>query len=316
MFYPQWVKLEIAMLSALLALIMIPSREAPLFLDVRCTLGEGPQWFDGGLLWTDIEGKMLLHAKGKDVQKIPMPMRVGGVTIQADGSVLAFGDEGRILHLDPKKGWKQTVWLEKIAGEEGMRFNDGAADPRGRVFFGTYDGQRPGRLYRFDPDGTYRVVASGIGCSNGIDWTPDQKHMYHVDSTAKTIFRYRYDVKTGAISGRENWKVWTGSGVPDGLTVDAKGHVWVAIWGEAMVVELDPKGAEASRVKVTSPCSSCPVFGGPKLQDLYITAAKWGENAPPEAGGVYRLEGAGKGVPEHRSRLKAGAFQRVDSAQD
>ncbi len=290
-----------------LALLTLGVSNPSLICDVKNTLGEGCLWLehDQSLIWTDIEGKALYQAREKDgvwtPEKHPVGMRVGGMSIQKDGRILLFGDNGRVDEADiSHPTWTYKTLIDHLPGEEGLRFNDGSADPRGRIFFGTY-GDRPGRLYRFDPDGSYRVVADGIGCSNGIDWTPDEKFMYHTDSGEKTIYKYSYDIKTGEISNRTVWLKWNGPGVPDGMTVDQAGNVWTAIWGEGLVVKLSPRGQELARYRTGVPHTTCLTFGGVKASDLYITSAQGGDGASAEAGGVFILPGVGPGRTERRS---------------
>lgn len=279
--------------------------ESELLLDVVNKLGEGPLWHarHGHLYWTDIEDRTLYRfgpgpTGDWEHETQEIDMRVGGLSIQEDGSLVLFGDNGRVVHCVPSapgsaREWHFETWIESLAGEDGLRFNDGAADSEGRAYFGTY-GARPGRLYRFDTDGGHTVVADGIGCSNGIGWSLDQRFMYHTDSQAKTVSRYRYDALTGDLTEREVWMTWSESGVPDGLTVDAAGNVWVAVWDGACVVKFDAQGSEVLRVPVPVDRPTCPAFGGEGLMDLFVTSS---------GGGLFVIRGVGPGMPEGRSRL-------------
>lgn len=282
--------------------------QAELKVDCRNKLGEGPLWHttEQALYWTDIDGHKLYRlAYGESVPTvIETGQTIGGFTIQSDGSLLLFGAGGQILSLAEEK---MSVLVDSLPGEEGLRFNDVAADPAGRVFCGIY-GNRPGRLYRLDTDGSIRVVLDGIGCSNGIGWSPDRSVMYYTDSSARSIWAFDYDISTGDMANQRPFVVRSqNEGVPDGMTVDAEGFVWSAIWGDACVIRYSPSGEEVQRVATGSKCTTCPTFGGPELDELFITSASYGDNDPETAGALYWYRPAVGGIAEFRSQIAFGA---------
>ena len=125
---------------------------------------------------------------------------MGGFTIQTDGSLLLFMARGSVKLL---RGGKLITVINEIEDERGTRFNDVIADPEGRVFCGTMStAQRPGRLYRLDPPSKLTLLLEGIGCSNGLGFTPDLKHLYYTDSFARTIYIFDYDQKSGELFNR------------------------------------------------------------------------------------------------------------------
>src|SRR5437773_1998117 len=169
-------------------------------VDVRCVqqanaiLGEGPSWscVDGVLYWVDIKRPAVFRFDPALDQTghWPMPRPVG--------------------------------W-----------FNDGKVDRNGRLWAGTIDDKcidPTGSLYRFDPDGSIHRMARGFICSNGLGWSPDNRTMYFTDSIVRKIWAYEFDSKKGEIGERRIFATFSDSdGVPDGLTVDAEGFIWVAI---------------------------------------------------------------------------------------
>ena len=167
----------------------------------KCRRKPPPLWHptEKRLYWTDIEkGKMFWYepATGKHQQCYDGP-RVGGMTLQADGSLLLFRDKGNIATWASDGKEIKTLVKELPAEHEG-RFNDVIADPEGRVFCGTLcDNGKPGRLYRVDRDGKLTVVVDGVGCSNGMAFTHVLKKMYFTDSMAFVIYVFDYDRKTG-----------------------------------------------------------------------------------------------------------------------
>jgi sugar lactone lactonase YvrE len=188
------------------------------------------------------------------------------------------------------------------------RMNDGACDPAGRFWAGTMAlDERPhaGALYRLDPDLTVRTMLTDVTISNGIDWSPDGRRMYYVDSPTRRIDVFDFDPGTGAIADRRPFvDVPAESGIPDGITVDAAGFVWLALWGGAALHRYDPDGARERAVALpVSHPTSC-AFGGPGLDELYVTSARRDltrdERArQPMAGGLLRLRPGVAGRPAH-----------------
>ena len=277
--------------------------------DVPCLLAEGPLWHpdEGRLYWTDIDGKRI-YRLDPDTGKVQIAceplMRVGGMTLQPDGAIALFGDDGKIsLLLDDQL----TPILPGHPEEQGNRFNDVFADPLGRVFAGTMSTpERQGRLYRVDPDLSCHLLLEGIGCSNGMGFTPDGKQMYYTDTSAGTIYRFDYDEATGAITNQTTFLKFTEGGLPDGMTVDAEGNLWVAFWGGSCVRCFGSDGAEKARVDLPAECVTCPVI----LPDgrMYVTSAG-GDRRKDEndlGGAVFLIRLDVAGVPEYRSRLGGG----------
>ncbi|MCP4639865.1 MAG: SMP-30/gluconolactonase/LRE family protein [bacterium] len=279
-----------------------------LIVDYLCACGEGPMWHpeEKRVYWVDIPRGRLFRfdpSSGAHEQLFEGD-DLGGFTIQTDGSLLLFMAKGAV------KRWCEGAWdtvLEDIPAERETRFNDVIADPGGRVFCGTMPTKdRPGRLYRIDPDGALSLVLEGIGCSNGIGFTPDRKQMYYTDSPKRAIYLFDYDEATGAIANQRVFvKLPDDGGVPDGMTVDAEGFVWSAIWDGSCLIRFAPDGAEERRIEFPAKKVSSVTFGGPDYSDMYVTTAG-GDNKDengPGAGGLFRLSLGIKGVPEFRSRI-------------
>jgi len=275
-----------------------------LIADYGCATGENPLWHaaERRIYWVDIPGARLFRydpATGSHCQVLE-GMVVGGFTLQADGALLLFGRGGAV------KTWREgrlcTV-IEEIPAERKGRFNDVIADPEGRVFCGTL-GRGGGRLYRLDPDGTLTVMLEGVGCSNGMGFTPDLARMYYTDSEAHEIYVFDYDRATGALSNKRLF-VRVEDALPDGLTVDAEGCVWSAMWGGARLVRYAPDGGELLRVGFPVKKVSSVAFGGTDYAEAYVTTAG-GDRKQEEgaaAGALFRLRPGVRGVPEFVSRI-------------
>src|SRR6185437_863090 len=121
--------------------------------------------------------------------------------------------------------------LRQFEFAPGARFNDGKCDPQGRFWIGTMS-EQPGQaaLYRYDADGSLHVMETGLTISNGLGWSPDGASFYLTDSHVREIYVYRFDTGSGAISDRRLLVSFSGDvAVPDGLTIDRRGHIWTAL---------------------------------------------------------------------------------------
>ncbi len=287
--------------------------EAELALDARAELGEGPVWDDelGQLLWVDITGGSVHRfdpaTAHDEVTEVGQPVGVAVPRIP-DGLVLAVGEGFAFLDLE-RPGLELVAEVE--AEVSGNRMNDGKCDAAGRFWAGTmpFAGDRPtGALYRLDRDLSVTRMLDGVTISNGIAWSPDGRSMYYIDSPTYRVDVFDYDVETGEIAKRRIlFELPADGGLPDGMTVDAEGLLWIAFWGVGAVRRYTPDGLLAAVVELpVSLVTSC-TFAGPDLGDLYITSAS-GPLSPeqavdqPAAGGLFRARPGVSGLPQHRFR--------------
>ena len=189
----------------------------------------------------------------------------------------------------------------------GNRFNDGKVDRAGRVWAGTMDDaclQPTGSLYRVDPDYSIHRMATGFTCSNGLGWSPDNRTMYFTDSMVRTIWAYEFDLETGSLGKRTVFaELPSGSGVPDGLTVDSEGFVWSAVWDGWRVIRYAPDGTTDRVVSMPVQRPSSCMFGGSDLKTLFFTSAcvELGWSAlkdGPLAGSLFAIATDVAGIPE------------------
>jgi D-xylonolactonase len=277
--------------------------------DIRCELGENPLWHsaENCLYWTDIPAGSVYRYEPNtgSVEKVFEGGVVGGFTIQADNTLLLFMEGGRIAQLNQGK---ISTLIEGIPDERTSRFNDVIADPAGRVFCGTMPTEeRPGRLYRLDIDGKLNKLVEGIGCSNGLAFSPDCRYLYYTDSHAYAIYRFEYSEHTGNITNQEVFiHCLEADGYPDGLTRDAEGHLWSARWGGGCVIRYSPEGIEERRVRLPAKLVTSLTFGGPNFSETYVTTARdTGVSDPePDSGAVFRLSTGICGVAEFPSRIQ------------
>ena len=212
-----------------------------------------------------------------------------------NGFAIFDPETGAIDHLDP------------IEPDPATRFNDGKCDPAGRFWCGSMDIQENlfiGSLYRMDVDHTVTKIATDIGISNGMGWSPDRSTMYYIDSPTKTVFAFDYDMESGAATNRRDvFKLNDEQGWPDGMTVDDEGMIWLAHWAGSRVCRWDPgTGTVLEKYDTPAPHTSACCFGGDDLSDLYITTARKGLNdeqleKAPLSGCLFRMKTDVTGSP-------------------
>jgi sugar lactone lactonase YvrE len=283
---------------------------AELTLDAKALLGEGPIWDARKqvLYWVNIMGNEVheFHpATGRDrVFDVGQP--VGTVVPRRSGGVMVALRDG-FAALDTDTG-ALTMVADPEAHLPQNRFNDGKCDPAGRFWAGTMrqaeDRAGAGSLYRLDPDLSVHKMWTNITVANGIAWSHDARTMYYIDTPTMMVVAFDYNVETGAIANPKP-VVHTpdGPGGPDGMTIDAEGMLWVAYWGGWRVVRWNPHTGEALAV-IELPVErvTAPWFGGPNLDELYITSARTGLSADalakqPHAGSLFVARPGVRGLP-------------------
>ncbi|WP_166533008.1 SMP-30/gluconolactonase/LRE family protein [Blastococcus xanthinilyticus] len=263
--------------------------------------GEGPVWSPswGGLRWVDmLAGDVLTlgDADGAvsrrhvgDVAAALRPRRGGGAVIAVERGFALEGPDGTVTALEP-------LW-----DDAGVRMNEGGCDPDGRFWCGSmaYD-QAPGAaaVYRLDPDGSAHEVFGGVTVSNGLEWSPDGSLAYYADTATHRVDVFDHDRERG-LTGRRPFVALGDDGNPDGLTVDAEGGVWVALYGGGAVHRYTAAGRLDAVVEVPTPKVTACTFGGAGLDELWITTSRegMGPDEEPAAGALFHVQPGVAGRP-------------------
>lgn len=271
-----------------------------IFHAIPTRLGEGVCWHPSRqtIWWIDILGRRFYEAAptGAAPRIIACAQLIGAIAPTRSGELIAALHEGIYL-VDPETGATSRFAAPADHDTKIFRFNDGKVDPAGRFWAGSMAlDERPGqaRLYRFGIDGSVAVMREEISVSNGLAWSPDARTMYYIDSPTRTVQSFAFDLEHGTLGPpRVAVQFAKADGFPDGCTLDAEGHLWIAHWGAAKVTRWDMRTARLLQT-VSLPVrnvTSC-AFGGAKLDQLFITTAKDEKSAAPEpeAGFIFRFD--------------------------
>lgn len=257
------------------------SNQAELVFENPSDVGEGPIWDAKKqlLYWVDILSSEvhIYNPSTNQNRAINVGQYVGTVVARASGGLMLALHHG-FASLDVESG-QVTMLHDPEPDIPSNRFNDGKCDPAGRFWAGTMSLAEVGpvgSLYVMDTDQSVHKMESGITISNGIVWSHDHKTMYFIDTPLGTVDAYDYDLETGNIANRRAViTIPEGQGFPDGMTIDADGNLWVAQWGGFRVTQWDPNTGELLQtVHAPVPNTSACAFGGPNLDQLYITTAR------------------------------------------
>lgn len=266
----------------------------------RAVLGEGVLWSarEQMVYWIDIEGHRVCRYNpdtGENVS-VSVGQQVGTVA-EAAGGGLVVGLKDGVYGLDFESG-KLDKLCDPMEGDAENRLNDGKAGPDGRLYVGGMGPDGKQALYRVDKDGkSFAVVESGVSISNGLCWSGDRKTFYYIDSPQRVIWAYDFDGDAGTLSNRRVIVDVTGEEcVPDGMTIDVEGKLWVAFWDGWGVRRYDPDTGELLReIKLPVARVTTCTFGGKDLDTLYITSASIGYEEEdwkrePLAGGLFAVK--------------------------
>jgi sugar lactone lactonase YvrE len=263
--------------------------------------GEGPVWDprDESLYWVDMlagdvlqwcDGAVKRHHVGT-VAAALRPRRQGGMVVAVErGFALA----------DP--GWAHVEALPEAFDDPSVRMNDGGCDPAGRFYCGTmaHDATTgAGTLFCLEPDHSVRPVLADVTVSNGLDWSPDGETAYYSDTATQRVDAFDFDAATGTFSDRRTVvTVDPELGGPDGLTVDAEGGIWLALWDGSAVHRYTADGNLDAVIELPTTRVTACTFGGAQLDELFITTSALGlEGAQPLAGSVFRVQPGVSGQP-------------------
>lgn len=284
-------------------------------LDVQNALGEGAIWnhITQELWWIDIEGFTFntYNPKTGKTRTIDVKQHIGTVVPSKDGlsAIVALRTGVHRLNLE-------TEELEFLGSPEvdtnSIRLNDGKCDPAGRLWVGSMHFNQiefAASLFRMsanDDKVDIKKMQDSVTISNGIIWSLDEKTMYYIDTKRGNVRAYDYGKLTGDISNeRVVITVPDTLGYPDGMTIDAEGMLWIALWNGNCVSRWNPNTGELLQtIEVPAHNISSCAFGGENLDTLYLTSARLDTNeeelkSKPQSGGLFKVVPGVKGVKSY-----------------
>jgi len=273
-------------------------------MDVLCAarnlVGESPLWSlaEQALYWVDIEGRRIHRfewASGRE-QAWPTVERVGCIALHAAGGLVAAMETG-LFHVRPQHDGSlhATLMQGMHFPRSGMRFNDGRCDRSGRLWVTSMVrdmalADPAGALYRYDRDGLSGPHVDGLVTGNGLAFSPDGRHMYLSDShpSVRRVWVFDLDAEGRLHNRREFIDMNRHPGRPDGAAVDVEGAYWICGNDAGVVHRFMPDGRLERSLKVPVAKPSMCAFGGPGLDQLFITSI-----TPAQAADGYPAELAG-----------------------
>ncbi|BBG00117.1 MULTISPECIES: SMP-30/gluconolactonase/LRE family protein [Pseudonocardia] len=269
--------------------------------------GEGPVWHPSfaGVRWVDMLAGDILELADDRIRRTHVGSVAAAFRPRRDGGLVLADERGFVL-LDPDLRVQRR--LGDLWDDPGIRMNEGGCDPAGAFWCGSmaYD-TRPGAgtLYRLGPDLVAEPALTGVTISNGLVFTPDGRRAYYIDTPTGRIDVFDVDPDAGAAALRDRRPavlVDPAAGLPDGLTVDSAGALWVALWGGSAVHRYTPDGVLDTVVRLPVSRVTACTFGGPDLGTLFVTSSRQELTADeltaqPAAGALFAVRPGTGGAP-------------------
>jgi sugar lactone lactonase YvrE len=281
---------------------------------VPMQLGECPLWHprENQLYWIDIDGRAVhrLALQNNMHQAWAMPSEPGAIAWCASGGMVVALRTG-IHMLDTATG-SLTPVAPPPYDTARERFNDGRCDAAGRFWVGTLYEPRdqPNAVLYALERGALRDSGNRATVSNGVAFSPDNRVIYHSDTTSHRISAYAFDLHNGTIGAGRVLRQFSTErnaqygGRPDGAAVDAEGNYWCAMYEGGRLLQLSPSGEILREILLPVRCPTMVAFGGNDLRTLYITTVSSKRSAEelaacPHSGCLLSLRVDVPGLPEH-----------------
>jgi len=231
-------------------------------------MGESPRWHEDRLWFSDWGAQEIIavdiDGRSEVAARVPfaLPFCMDWLT---DGHLLIVsGREGLLMRRERDGSLVTHVDLRSLSP---YGWNEIVVDGRGNAYINGGPG-----IAMLAPDGSVRQVADSFAFPNGMAITPDNSTLIIAESHAKKLTAFDIAVD-GTLSNRRVWAD-LGSGVPDGICIDADGAVWYADVPNKRCVRVREGGDVLQTVNADRGCFAC-MLGGPHRRTLFIVATEW-----------------------------------------
>lgn len=262
---------------------------------------EGPRWRDGLLWFSDHHDGLVraLDREGCVVEQFAVPGNPSGLGWLPDGDLVVVSMANRCLY---RRQWGELVPYADLSGVHPAASNDMVVDPLGRAWVGNigfdyFSGEAPRStcIARVDRAGRVVAAADDLHCPNGAVVTADGATLIVAESFARRLTAFAI-AANGSLGQRRLWAD-LGQQLPDGICLDAEGHIWVAIPLSQAVLRLAPGGEVVERVTTENGNPYACVLGGEDGRSLYICCAPDHVPAATREGRGGRIDVARVTVP-------------------
>lgn len=229
------------------------------------------------------------NPKQKSILSIKLDSPVGCVFLKERLNVVAATKNG---FFECNFDKLESRLMFKIQIPNNVRFNDGILAPDGRFIVGTMGYPEvlrdSGKVYSIK-NGNSQVIIEKTTISNGLAFDNNYNWLYFIDTPTKTVVRYNYDQKSGKVENMKKVIDFNSKGVPDGMSRDNKGNLWIAEWGGGCVSLWNPESGKKLS-EVVLPCENITSCCLDSNGNLYVTSAKSNDNNNNFGGGLFYIE--------------------------
>jgi sugar lactone lactonase YvrE len=250
--------------------------EVQLISQVVSELGESPIYSQTRkeAVWTDITGLKWIKCNlysGETIVQDSGGM-IGALAIREKTGYVAAVKEGFATLNENERYVVTNEILDKS-----QRMNDGKCDAKGRFWAGSTNidfEKGKGKLFRLGTNFECEVMLDELTLPNGMDWSPDDRHFYLIDSLDYKLWKFNFELESGLISNKTVFYEFDPSdGIPDGLSVSSKGYILVAIYGGSSIQIISPEGELDRTLKLPVENPTSCTFVGENLENLLVTSA-------------------------------------------
>lgn len=262
--------------------------EVKLFGAPRCNLAESPRWAEGHWWWVDAELGIVYWRPGgriDDLESLPISKKEFNVRtslVQPIGDsrvVIAVENTLRYYEFD-SNDLHETSKSIQIPLPPKWQLNDGIVDTSGNIWIGTVSpnlAKGTGELLRINKNGEIKKALPRFSLTNGMAWNQEEEHLYHVDSYERIVWRHQVNVVTGDILDSKIFiQLSPDDGLPDGISLDSTGRIFVAIYGKSVVRSYDLSANFINELSVPAEQVTSIAIGGLDKSQLLITTAQEG----------------------------------------